>query len=251
MKTALTCIIIDDERKCRLSLRALIETYCPEVEIIAEAKDRASMLEVLEKHQPDLVFTDIEIGPLSAFDILNELTTIDFKIVFVTAYDAYAIQGYKYDAIDYLLKPVDSKALKAIVKKMVDLKIQLQKTDTQEKFKGVHTKVSEASKISISDHKKMRFIKTNDILYCIGQGNYTSFILNNNSKIVSSKSLKYNEERLIPYNFIRIHKSFLINFSHIDYIDKEQGGSVVMSDGKSLPISKNYKKLLYHKIAQI
>ncbi len=245
----LKCIIIDDEKKDRENLKILLESYCPNVDIIGEAFDEVSILKTLLTMQADIVFMDIQIGSMAIFDILNQLKEIKFKIVFVTAYDKYAIEGYQYDAIDYLLKPVEAKKLIWVVDK---IKKEKEKTEEQhlnnKDLKALYNKVFDAPKISITDAKGIHMIKTSEILYCVSDGNYTTFVLTHNKEIVISKNLKHFEIKLEAYNFLRIHKSYLINLNHIDFLIKEQGGYVNMKNGKSIPISRNSKKELYEKM---
>ncbi|WP_280935708.1 LytR/AlgR family response regulator transcription factor [Aquimarina sp. 2201CG14-23] len=249
MTDKLKCIIIDDEKKDRENIHMLLDSYCPQVEVIGEAKDRATILSVLSELKPDLVFIDIQLGAISVFDVLNELDSIEFKIVFVTAFDKYAIQGYQYDAIDYLLKPVDPKRLIKVVDKTFRLKDQLaSKENIANDFKELYSKVMETPKISITDAKGVHIVKAIDVLYCVSDGNYTTFVMKDENEIVISKNLKHFESKLKDYNFFRIHKSYLVNLNHIDFLVKEQGGSVVMKNGKSLPISRNGKKELYEKM---
>ena len=250
MKDRLACILIDDEAKCRSSLKNLLQSYCPEVEIIAEANDRLSMLEVLKRHDADLVFSDIELGSFLALDILDEIDSKNFEVVFVTAHENYAVQGYKYDALDYLLKPVSIQSLKRIVHKALAKKKSLETVTTEGQF-VLSTTLHNEPTIAISDNKRLQLIKIKDILFCHGQGNYTFINRLGGEQIVSSKNLKFNESKLSAYNFIRIHKSYLINLAHLDHVDKEQGGSVVLSDQTRLPLSKTYKKTFFNIIAEI
>ncbi len=249
MTETVKCIIIDDEQKDRENIRMLLDSYCPQVEIIGEANDRSSVLSVLTEMKPDLVFMDIQLGAISVFDVLNELSGFDFKIVFVTAFDKYAIQGYQYDAIDYLLKPVDPKRLIQVVDKTSRLKDQFKsKESIVNDFKELYSKITETPKISITDAKGVHVVKAIDVLYCVSDGNYTTFVMTDETEIVISKNLKHFETKLQNYNFLRIHKSYLVNLDHIDFLIKEQGGSVIMKNGKSLPISRKSKKDLYDKM---
>ncbi|WP_303319175.1 LytTR family DNA-binding domain-containing protein [Flavivirga abyssicola] len=245
----LKCIVIDDEKKDRENIRLLLNLYCPQVEVIGEAYDKMSILEMLSTSKPDLVFLDIQLGAISIFEILNELDTINFNIIFVTAHDEYALKGYQYNAIDYILKPINPKHLIKAINKALDIKKkQISKNDIINDFKEFYSKTIEIPKISITDSKGVRMVKAIDILYCMSDGNYTTLIMMDESEIVISKNLKHFESKLTIYNFLRIHKSYLINLNHIDLLMKEQGGSVIMKNGKSLPVSRNSKKELYKKL---
>ncbi len=250
MSETLKCVIIDDEKKDRENLSLLLDSYCPQVEILGEAWDKESILSVLSQLSPDLVFVDIQLGAISIFDVLNELNDINFKIVFVTAFDKYAIQGYQYDAIDYLLKPVDAKRLIKVVDKTLRIRDELgqKETNINDQIKDLYAKVIEPPKISITDAKGVHIIKTVDVLYCVSDGNYTTFVLRSTNEIVVSKNLKHFENKLKDYGFLRIHKSYLVNLNHIDFLTKEQGGSVIMKNGKSLPVSRTCKKELYNRM---
>ncbi|WP_394972935.1 LytR/AlgR family response regulator transcription factor [uncultured Croceitalea sp.] len=246
MDQSLNCIIIDDEKKDRENLCLLLQVYCPFVTVIGEANDRESIIDILSRLKPDLVFMDIQLGTVPIFEILNNIDYLNFRIVFVTAHDKYAIRGYQYDAIDYLLKPIEPKRLVEAVNKMVHLKSM---SSTQKNIiKEFHAKAVTSPKISITDARGVHMVETIDILYCMSNGNYTIFILVNEREIVISKNLKHFEVKLKTYDFLRIHKSYLINVNHIDFMVKEQGGYVVMKNGKSLPVSKNGKKELYERM---
>ena len=249
MNQLLKCVIIDDEKKDRENIRMLLNSYWPQVQIIGEANDRESILALLSKVKPDLIFMDIQLGAISVFDILNELDKIDFKIVFVSAYDKYAIKGYKYDAIDYMLKPIDPRQLIKVVDKTIRMKeVSSSENSFMSDFKELYSKVVETPKISIADGKGVHMIKTGDVLYCVSDGNYTTFIMTDDEEIVISKGLKHFETKLQDYNFLRIHKSYIANLNHIDFLLKEQGGAVIMKNGKSLPVSRNCKRELYEKM---
>lgn len=246
---SLRCVIIDDEKKDRENLRLLLENYCPEVTIIGEGGDAQTIEKLLTELQPDLVFLDIQIGPKSIFDIINGLNTINFKIVFVTAYDQYAIKGYQYDAIDYLLKPVDKDKLQAVVQKTLKIKedTRLQNSFLRE-FKEIYSKVMDNPKISVSDSKGVHILKVDTILYCSSEGNYTTFFLSDEREIIVSKNLKYFEGKLKDFKFLRVHKSYLINVNYVDFVVKEQGGAVILKNGTSVPITRNAKKELITKM---
>lgn len=249
MRNKLSCVIFDDAKKDRENIRLLLESYCPQVKIIGEANDKKSVINILSEQSPDLVFMDIKMGEFTAFEILNALDSIPFEIVFVSAHDKYAIKGYEYEAFDYILKPIEiQKLIKTVIR--VSKKVYLQKrniniienNDFQKKINSIKTK------ISVTDSKGIHVIDIDSIIYCLSNRNYTSFILKDKKEIVISKNLKYFEEKLSDYGFTRIHKSYLININHVSYLCKEQGGSVVMLNNDSLPISKNLKKDLYQKI---
>ncbi len=247
----LKCIIVDDNKKDRENLRLLLSSYCTDVNIVAEAHDKISLKNALENHQVDLVFLDIHLGPITCFEIIEEMDwdELDFKLVFVTASEKHAIKGYKYNAIDYILKPIHTQELIETVNKVHQSKNQkTSKKQVSQEFDQLYSKITERTKISISDGKKIHVLEVNDIIYCSAKGNYTLIKLIENKEIVISKKLKYFEENLQLDYFVRIHKSFLINLSHIKSLSKSDGISVFMSDGQDLPVSRNSKDELFSKM---
>ncbi|MDY8134301.1 LytTR family DNA-binding domain-containing protein [Aquimarina sp. 2201CG5-10] len=249
MNTTLKSIIIDDEKLARNSLRLLLKAYCPQVEIIGEGGDRSSIRKLFKELEPDIVFLDIQLGNTTIFDIIPDIEDINFKIIFISAHEDYALKGYKYDAIDYLLKPVDPIKLKEAVLKAEQYinKEKASKDTVQENLKTLYA-LRESQQIVLSDSRGLHVIKINDIMYCIAEGNYTSIILNGQPQMVVSKNLKFFEEKLTQSNFFRIHKSNLINTHYLKLLSNDDGGHIVMSDGKSLSISRDKKRELLNRI---
>ncbi|WP_074408927.1 MULTISPECIES: LytR/AlgR family response regulator transcription factor [Aquimarina] len=245
IKTPLTSIIIDDEKMARNSLKVLLHNYCPEIKIIGEGEDLAALKKLLSIKNPDLIFLDIQLRNTTIFDLISNVELSGFKIIFISAHDQYALKGYKYDAVDYLLKPVDPVKLKEAVNKA---KSQIEKEQESEyKRTGIYS-LRDSPQIVLSDIKGSHIIKTKDIMYCIAEGNYTSIILHNQPQIVVSKNLKFFEEKLNSINFYRIHKSNLINLNYLKLLSNDDGGHIVMSDGKTLSISRDKKRKLLKRI---
>ncbi|WP_082422516.1 LytR/AlgR family response regulator transcription factor [Aquimarina longa] len=249
MAPTLKCFIIDDEKKDRENLKLLLQAYCPEVEIVGEAEDKDSILNKLPEVDPDLVFLDIQLGEQCIFDVLNELNEITFKIVFVSGHNQYAIDGYQYNALGYLLKPIKLDLLVRTITKATQL-IEKKKLNegSLKDFKKLYSKTHEVPKISITDSRGTHVIKIPTVMYCMSNGNYTTFVRENQKEIVISKNLKYIESKLQPFGFMRIHRSYLINLDYVNTVAKDQGGYVIMGDDKSLPIAKDSKKALYSKL---
>ncbi|WP_108867974.1 LytR/AlgR family response regulator transcription factor [Aquimarina aquimarini] len=248
MSTPLKCVIIDDEKMARNSLKLLLNTYCPHVKITGEAWDQTSIKKLFKDQTPNVVLLDIQLGNSTVFDIIPNLDRINSKIIFTTAHEDYAIKGYKYDAIDYLLKPIDPIELKKAITKASQF-IEKEKTpenNIEENLKDFF-QLRESSQIILSDSRGSHVIKVKDIMYCIAEGNYTSIILNNQPQMVVSKNLKFFEEKLTPSNFFRIHKSNLINTHYLKLLSND-GGYIVMSDGKTLSISRDKKRELLNRI---
>ncbi|WP_103071879.1 LytR/AlgR family response regulator transcription factor [Aquimarina sediminis] len=249
MNTPLKCIIIDDEKMARNSLKLLLDNYCPQVKVIGEAWDQLSIKKLFKEVNPDIVFLDIQLGNNTIFEMIPNLGQMDCKIIFISAHDDYALKGYKYDAIDYLLKPVDPIKLKEAISKasqQINEEI-VSKSNVQENLKNLYN-LRESPQIILSDTRGLHVIKIEDIMYCIAEGNYTSIILNNQPQMVVSKNLKFFEETLTQSNFFRIHKSNLINIHYLKLLSNDDGGHIVMSDGKTLSISRDKKRELLKRI---
>lgn len=242
--TPLTSIIIDDEKMARDSLKVLLHNYCPEIKIIGEGENLASLKKLLHTHNPSLIFLDIQLRNTTIFDLISNTELSSVKIIFISAHDQYALKGYKYDAVDYLLKPVDPIKLKEAV---IKVKSQIEKEQESEYKRTGMSPLRDSPQIVLSDTKGSHIIKTKDIMYCIAEGNYTAIVLHNQPQIVVSKNLKFFEEKLNSIDFYRIHKSNLINLNYLKLLSNDDGGHIVMSDGKTLSISRDKKrKLLKH-----
>ncbi len=235
-------IIVDDEEKSRSTLKKLLNDYCEGIDVIAEASNITDAMIQIDRLNPSLVFLDIEMPYGTGFDLLDKIKEINFEIVFVTAYNQYAIEAFKYASIDYLLKPINIETLKKTV-------LRVQKR-LEEKFSAVNyhllleriKKQGDAEqKIQLSASKEQYVIKCSDIIYCLADGSYTFVHMVNNKKFHSSRNLKQFESELPSSIFFRIHNGHIINVNHINKIIKGQPGSVLMSDGKELEIAVRRK----------
>lgn len=237
----LKAIIIDDEKKGRDTLNYMINTFCEDkVKIVYLAENVAEGIDAIKLYTPDIVFLDIQMNGETGFDLLEKVEKINFSIIFTTAYDKYALNAIKFSAIDYLLKPIDIEELnnaidKAQSKKEFDNKLY------ENYVKNNKTTESENMKIAISTTNGLEFITVKNIVYCKADKGYTYFHLKNNEKLISTKNLKHFEEILIEHDFLRIHNSNLINLKEINKYNKGEGGSVTMSNGDELDVSKRKK----------
>jgi two-component system LytT family response regulator len=245
----LKAVIIDDEPHAREKMQLLLERYCKDVEVLAQAKDADEGIIFIQQYQPDLVFLDIEMPRLTGFDMLKQVPNINFEIIFTTAHDHYAIKAIKFSALDYLLKPIDLDQLQEAVKKAAmrrgEKNSAAQYLTLKENLQKQHVPLDQLAVPAISG---MIFIKVPDILYCEADSNYTKIFLINKKKIVSSRTLKEYEELLEDNGFIRIHHSHLVNKSHVVQYIKGEGGQVLMADGVSLNVSRRKKEDVVEKL---
>ncbi len=244
-------IIVDDEEKSRVTLSSLIEMYCPFVKVVEMCPSVADAQKAIDAHDPDLLFLDVEMPGQNGFTLLEQNDHLRCQIIFVTAYDHYAIKAIKYSALDYLLKPIDSDELVAAVSKVEGKKpatIANQQFDlllSNLKLKG------NSVKIAIPTFDGLQMIHSEQILKCVADESYTEIVLTNGNKLVVSRILKEFEELLSDLNFFRVHNSCLINLKHVTKYIKGEGGYVVMSDGDTVEVSRRKKSELMSKLTKL
>ena len=241
----LRAIIIEDEWHSQETLRNMIVEFCDGVEVVAISDSISSAVVAINAHAPDLVFLDIEMQDGTGFDLLAKFLTINFAVIFTTAYNEYAVKAFKVNAVDYLLKPIDLDELKLAIEKVKErnskVNQQLQLESLLNEFK---TKKSANQKITIATSEGYEFISIDHIVYCEAKGAYTNFILTDNRKVLVSKHLKEYETALGPFGFHRSHNSFLINTAYVAKYVKSDGGYLVMKNGDTVSISLKRKDAL-------
>lgn len=245
-------IIVEDEIRSRDTLRGLLSRYCKNVEIIAEADSYRSGLAVIREQHPDVVFLDIQMPDGSGFKLLEELDEIKFEIIFTTAFDQFAIKAIKYSALDYLLKPIDPEELVSALKK-VENKISKRgvNENIQVLLDNIKSRDANPHKIVLSTFEKIHIIETDNILRCESDNYYTNFFLTDGKQILISKTLKENEAMLGEHNFIRPHKSHLVNVKYIKGFLKNDGGYIEMTDGTHIPVSRRKREKIIEIITNI
>lgn len=233
----LNAIIVEDEQISREILRNYISKYCPNVIVKGEASNIEDAYKLIQEHELDLVFLDVEMPFGNAFDLLEKVEDRSFETVFVTAYDHYAIEALNSHASYYLLKPISIDELIKAVNHVTEIKEkenQLQHQILAPKTQNVN------GKITIPQQDGFEVLNVNDIVFCKADDNYTEIHLANSKKLVS-KTLKYFEDALAEYPFARIHKSYLVNVNAITKYKKGKGGSVLVSNGKEILVSASKK----------
>ena len=236
------CVIVEDEEMARKVLKSLLAQYCPDVMVCAEADDITSGQEMIEAFRPDLVFLDIEMPGGSGFKLLNNIKDVDFEVVFITAYEQFAIKAIRHDALDYLLKPVDPKELVAAVDKVKDAKYKKTiKKQYDSLLKNIDPDQLVVKKISISTSDKIHLIEVDNIIRCESDNYYTIIYFKDGTNLLVSKTLKEMEQKLEEYDFVRTHKSHLVNMRCIMNFIKDEM-MVLLTDGTKVPVSKRKKK---------
>ncbi len=235
-------LIIDDEKNNRQLISDLLKQHFPNVEVIGEADGVVSGIEAIKQLSPELVLLDIRMEDGDAFDLLNQLGNIDFKIIFITAYEEYALKAIKFSALDYLLKPVILKELKHAIEKaekqlIADLQLQLTELTN-------NLKPNKKKRIVLHSAEKLQLIPVQEIIRCEAERNYCMFFLENGKKIMVSSPMKDFVDILSEQGFFRLHKSHLVNLSYVDSYLKADGGYVVLTDGTQLPVALRKKNQL-------
>lgn len=246
-------IIIDDEQHCIDRLQRLLTDYCKEsIALLGSFQTVQEGAEAIAALQPDLVFLDIKIHDKTGFDLLRLVGDINFEVIFTTAFEKYAIQAFKFSAVDYLLKPVDRDDLLQAVERVGQ---KIAKGEMSKKLEvllhNLKDMQGQSKKISIPTMNGLMFVTINDIIRCQSNINYTTIILKDNQKITVAKTLKEFESLLVPYNFFRVHNSHLINLACIKSYQKGKGGSVLMSDHSEIEVSTRRRDALLKKLAEI
>ncbi|MBQ8223194.1 MAG: response regulator transcription factor [Bacteroidales bacterium] len=236
------CVIVEDEEMARKVLKSLLTQYCKDVMVCAEADDVESGRAMIEAFRPDLVFLDIEMPGGSGFKLLSSFDSIDFEVVFITAYEQFAIKAIRHAALDYLLKPVDPKELVAAVEKVKEAKYKKTlKRQYDSLLKNIDPEQLVVRKISISTSDKIHLIEVDNIIRCESDNYYTKIFFKDGTNLLVSKTLKEMEQRLEEYDFLRTHKSHLVNIRCIMNFVKDEM-MVVLTDGVKVPVSKRKKE---------
>ena len=230
-------IIIDDEKRTRSMLNKMItQTHFP-LEVVEEADGVESGLLAIQKHQPDIVLLDIQMPDGSGFDLLDRLKTRNFEIIFITAHQEFAIRAIKFSALDYILKPVEIEELESSLENAIDA-IQT-KSDLSIRYDTLVNNLKNNNKrIVIRTKSSMYVFDVKDIVHCQSDRNYTYFYLSDGRKIFTSRTLKDYEDILCSPDFIRCHRSHIININYLERYERREGGTIIMKDGTEIPLSR-------------
>jgi two-component system LytT family response regulator len=224
-----------------------LRLFCKaDVELVATATSPVLGKQLIEQHQPDLVFLDIEMPGMTGIDLVKSFANPGFRVVFITAYDVYAVEAFRLSAVDYLLKPIGEEDVISVIEKMkgdiakehLPLTTQLEQLNKylNDRSQGLDQKIA----IGMAD--RIVFISFNDIIYCEAKSNYTHLYLIDGNKLVSSKSLGEFETQLAGHNFLRIHHHYLINLARVKEFQRHDGGYVIMENRKELEVSQRKRK---------
>lgn len=235
-------VIVEDEARNRELLHKMVGLYCPEVIIAGAAASVAEAVTLINTIRPDIILMDIELHPGTCFDIFPQLESLDFDVIFTTAYRDYAIEAIKSGALDYLLKPISKKELQPAIRKAVEKRqagnqINQELTQVLRRLKAPYL----SPKISLHTTDGIIYADVDEIVRCEAKGAYTLIHFKNKSTHMASKTLKDYEQQLHEHHFVRVHNSHLINLSQVAKYLKADGGTVLLKDGHEIPVSASYK----------
>ena len=236
-------LVIDNEKNIRTTVVDLISAFFPQITSIAEADGVVTGLKKIHELQPDIVFTDVEMDDGTGMEMLSKLSEIKFQVIFITAHNKYAIDAFRFSAIDFLTKPINPDELAKSVQK-AENNIKNKLFLEQVAVMNENNLTKSEKKIVLKELDAIHIIKVKDLVCCEASGIYTTFFIDNNKQIVVSKNLKEYEEILEPYDFLRVHNSFLINANKIEKFEKNDGGFLIMEGGQRVPVSQRKKDVV-------
>lgn len=236
-------VVIDDEQSARNILSSICKEHFHEaISMVGEADDVESGLELIVKHKPDLVFLDVKMPQGSGFDLLERLDRLDFEVIFITAYDQFALKAFQFSAFGYLLKPIKIQEIRLVIDRL-KASDKGSKSDVDSRLKVLIENQGEedTKKLVIRNQLGFQIAKLKNIIRLEGDGNYTHFIIDDQPKVTTSKSLGEYEDLLYDHGFFRIHQSTIVNLSHVKAYQDRGRSSVKMSDGQDLNVSRHRK----------
>lgn len=238
----LKSVIIEDEAAAREALKSYITKYCPQVQLLGEAVNAQEAVSLIHKLQPELVFLDVEMPFGNAFDVLEACKDMSFETIFVTAFSEYSLRALNQSAAYYLLKPVSIEELIAAVNK-VQQHIEKNQLFNRNKIilDNFREEQPDKRQVILPTLEGFEVVKMEDIIHLQGNGNFTDIYLTTGSKKMICRFLKYFEE-ILPYPFLRVHKSHIINLHHVKSYHKGAGGVIMLSNGREVDVSPTYKE---------
>lgn len=244
-------LIVDDELSPREQSKRLLGEFFPEITVCAEAENVNSAYEAILIHQPDVVLLDIDMPDGSAFDLLKRFPQINFNIIFITAYEKYALQAIKFSALDYLLKPYTSGEFSAAIRKAL---FKQNTTELTQKFDTLlqnYQNIQQPSKIVLRTADSIHVIQVDDIIRLEADGAYTTFFILNRKPVMVSKNIKEYDTLLEKNGFIRTHQSHLVNLMHVVCFHKANGGSLELTAKTQVPVATRFKEKVLRSLERI
>ncbi len=245
----LNSIIVDDEKNGRENLSGILRKNCPEINLVGEVNSVESAITLIQSKNPQLVFLDIEMPKANGFELLKHFQDFSFEVIFVTAYDRYALQAIRFSAADYILKPINIFDIKKAVVKVVH---RIKMKEENQLLKQLYYNLQRPAnpRIGLPTADKIEFVEVDSIIRCQGDANYTHIHFIGGRHLLVAKTLVDFEELLGEYNFIRVHKTHLINLKQVTAYLKNDGGALQLSDKTVIPVSRRRKEFVMNKLKE-
>ncbi len=243
-------LIVDDEQNARDSLRILLDSFCPEVTVVGESSDVPEAVKAIIKDKPDVVLLDIEMPGYTGLQLLDFFDQPSFKIIFTTAYDAYAIKAFDLSAIAYLLKPIDGEKLQTAIEKsrqLLDMESYKQQLETLKE--NYTNEEALPQRLAIPDGNGFRFVAPTEILLLKAEGAYCSVVLTNGEKMLVSKKLGAIHELLEHPRLFRCGRSYVVNLDYVEKLEKSDGGSITMVNGEQITLAKELRTIFLNRLS--
>lgn len=247
----LTAVIIDDVSSARTNLKADLDAYCPQIQVIGEAEGVVSGAKVIRQLSPQVVFLDIQMQDGSGFDLLEVLGNIEFQLIFTTASDAHAIQAFRFSAIDYLLKPIDPDLLVEAVAKLQDepRKAPQQQERIEALLENLNP-VHKPQRLALHTQEKVHIVMVDEVYRIESSANYSIFYFGSGRQLLVTKTLKDFDRMLSDHGFIRVHQSHLVNAAWIKEFVKIDGGYLVMKDKSEVPVASRKRAMVIQRLSE-
>lgn len=243
MTRIITAIIIDDEKLARESLALDLKEHFPHINVVGEAWNITTGINVIREQEPDLIFLDVQLTDGTGFQILEQFPNPSFKVIFTTAYDKYAIEAFDFAAVDYLLKPFDrSRLQKALERVSQPAEIEQQQSQIDILLTNQQTENDQNKRIVLPTQKGFNLYTIKEIIRLESNSNYTELFFTQNRKLIVAKTIKKFETQLIPMGFLRVHRSHIVNFHHVSSYLGQQSSSIRLSNGDEVPVSVRKKQ---------
>ncbi len=249
-------LLIEDEPESLRNLLNLLEKYCPDVDVVATGESNADLLRLTGDERDgafDVAFLDINLPDGLVFQGLQQLEDIPFDIIFVTAYDDYALTAFDFSAIDYVLKPIDPEDLRRAVSR---IRLGRKSPSTKQRLEVLQQNYAPNSpnafeKIGISGLDGVHFVRLSEIIRLEAEDNYTHFWLNSGERITASKTIKAFEDTLLRLNFVRVHKKHIVNMNYMKTYIKGEGGYLILETGETIEVSRRKKSNLIESVRRM
>ena len=240
---ALKAVLVDDELNSLQNLQLKIQEYCPTIRVVAQTQNPEEGIQLIHQHKPDVLFLDIEMPRMSGFKMLEQIPDVDFEVIFITAYNHYAINAIRICAFDYLVKPVGIEELQKTIERLAHFNVKKTRERADLLKKNLANPKSQEDHIAIPTHDGLEFILIKQIIRIESSSNYSKLVLQNGQHMLVTRQLKDFEELLQDYRFYRVHHSHLINLNFIARYVRGDGGQITMRNGDVIDVSRRKKEV--------